>query len=336
MGKSAKKAVIENFNISPRKKPYQLLFVFYKDEIEEKLTKGFTPLAIQLYLEKETKLNFNDDNFRRAFYYFKKKLEKFPNKPQIKNSKSNYKLTQKQQSMKKMTFIIQSKGGVGKSALTYMMANKLLSQDKETFEKTVFVDMDEGTRTTTTQLQFATINSLKLVSAKTKQIDRSLLDKFFIGFAEQEDYTNAICDMGATTSEQFLKFLDDGGSIEFLEALKDMLKIEFLCVVAGQDSFQSSGTFCHEIFKKLNGITDLRLVKNNLFYYSDAQNTELQKLSKTYKAPILEFNLIDGQQENSLKEVKDLMQEGKAAVNDSSFATKIRFNTVLKNFQYEA
>ena len=52
--------------------------------------------------------------------------------------------------MKKKFFLnIQSKGGSGKSMLTYLQALK-----NETNEKTCFVDLDSSTKTSTQQLKF--------------------------------------------------------------------------------------------------------------------------------------------------------------------------------------
>lgn len=330
---SREKAIIEKFRESSGNKPYKKLFVLYKQDILNNLNKGCKTQDIQKFLESETGHQYEPANFRYAFYRFKKELNLEYTEPN--NNSLNNKSTLNQQPMKKLTFVIQSKGGVGKSALTYMLANKLYDTDR--FDKTLFVDMDDETRTTSNQLQFATINSLNLISQKTKQIDRSLLDKFFVTFVEQEEFEHAICDMGATTSEQFQRFLEDEGSLEIMEALtKDLgLTLEILCVVAGDNSFKSSATFCHKIFDGLGELAELKIVKNTLFNYSEAQDKELNKLAKTYNAEVMEFGLLGKSSgEGSLKEIKELMQEGKAAIKESSFTTKIRFNKGLENFPY--
>ena len=79
--------------------------------------------------------------------------------------------------MKKITFIVQSKGGVGKSAFTYMLAN--INQNAES---TIFVDMDNETNTSQNQLKFVKVISHKLIDQKTKNIDRAAFDTFFEDF----------------------------------------------------------------------------------------------------------------------------------------------------------
>ena len=50
---------------------------------------------------------------------------------------------------KELNFVLQAKGGVGKSLLTY-----LLGLAKQTQDSTLFVDVDSSTKTSTRQLIF--------------------------------------------------------------------------------------------------------------------------------------------------------------------------------------
>ncbi|MCC9138863.1 AAA family ATPase [Pontibacter silvestris] len=239
--------------------------------------------------------------------------------------------------MKKITFIAQSKGGVGKSALTYMIANKIY-RNKDRFLKTVFVDMDNETNTSATQVQFGQVNELELINPKTRLMDRSRLDKFFKEFALQEEFEHAVCDMGATTSEQFLNFLSDEGTLQVMQLITGQLdiKLEILCIVAGDNSFNSSASFCGKLFKGIQGHAELRIIKNNLFDYSDAQQKELEKMARAYNASVIEFgllgNMVIGE---SIDEIKRLMQDGKAAIEDGSLFTKVRYKKAVEDFQYE-
>ena len=64
--------------------------------------------------------------------------------------------------MVKLFFILQSKGGVGKSAYTYNLANKSIQAKVEA----LFLDLDNETKTSEKQLRFVQSNSYNLIDEK--------------------------------------------------------------------------------------------------------------------------------------------------------------------------
>lgn len=231
--------------------------------------------------------------------------------------------------MKKLTFVVQSKGGAGKSALTYLLANKY--KDNDTI---MFVDMDNETKTSSLQLAFAhRTMSHNLIDDNTKNIDRAGFDKFFEEFINGKTITSAVCDMGGTSSEQFLIFLKNDGGADMLEALISMnVEVQVLCVVAGMNAFPSSSNYCRDLFKELSEISLIQkvIIKNNFNAFTEEQNSALVKLSKATKSIIEEFNIVPNNVPGTLAEVHGLMEQGKP-LSDAKTFTKIRLKKSIDN-----
>jgi hypothetical protein len=224
--------------------------------------------------------------------------------------------------MKKITFIIQSKGGVGKSAFTYMIANKYEKQSD-----IVFVDMDNETNTSASQLQFTkkTI-AHNLIDTNTKNIDRAAFDSFFEDFIQSKKLKSAICDLGATTSEQFLVFLKEDSGHDILNAIHEMgVEIQLCCIVAGLNAFHASSTFCKELFKAIGPNSHVKryIVKNNFFEFSPEQSEAIAKLAEFTESKIEEFNIVPNNVPGTLKELHSLMGKGES-LDSAKVFTKLR------------
>lgn len=234
--------------------------------------------------------------------------------------------------MKKLTFVIQSKGGVGKSAFTYMLANKYHQK-----EDTMFVDMDNETKTTSSQLSFTNNRmSHNLIDKNTKNIDRSAFDTFFEDFINSKTINSAVCDLGATTSEQFLIFMKEDSGKDIINAITEMdVLIQICCVVPGQNAFPPSSTFCMELFKSLgNANVKKIIVKNNYLEFSSDQNEALKKLAKISNAEIEEFNIVPNNVPGTLKEVHALMEKGES-INSAKTFTKLRIKPSIEAITVE-
>ena len=221
--------------------------------------------------------------------------------------------------MKTITFILQSKGGVGKSAFVYLLANKY-----NYVTEFVVVDMDNETNTAVKQTQFVKTLKHNLIDSKTKNIDRAAFDNFLEDFINTDKITSAICDCGATTSEQFLVFLQEAGT-EILKSVIEMnINVQICCVVPGLNAFPASADYCRNLFKNID-IPEIKkyIVKNNYFEFSDEQNEALAKLAKVTNAKIQEFNIVPNNVPGTLKEVHALMEAGKS-FDDAKTFTKIR------------
>lgn len=224
--------------------------------------------------------------------------------------------------MKIVYFIIQRKGGVGKSILSYNAANLALLKGIEV----LFIDFDNETRTSTNQLNFIDARPFNLIDKHSKQIDRTRLDSFFEEMAEQETFNQIVCDLGATSSEQFLKYIEtDEGSI-ILETLKEMgIDLRLICVVGGDNSYPACADFCENLFKVSNGLTNNEIYINKYFAYSTGQLRDLRKISDKFKAPIQEFTIVDEKGNKCINEIKKLMEQGKPAIEKAPLLTKKRY-----------
>lgn len=236
---------------------------------------------------------------------------------------------------KKLSFILQSKGGVGKSAFTFMLANKV-SQDEELSKQTLFVDMDNETHTSESQLKFVNIKTHNLINERTKHIDRSNIDVFLENFIDQKKYVSAVCDMGATTSEQFLKFMEDESASEMMEVLhSEGIKVNMFCLVGGDNTFPASSKYCMDLFSLVNGNVSKHIVLNDMFDYTDNQQNSIKKLAKVTKAKVSNFNIIQSEEERSLKEILYCMENGLSPFTDAGRFTLIRFRNSLKKIKVE-
>lgn len=137
--------------------------------------------------------------------------------------------------MKKLHFIAQSKGGVGKSLLMYLMALKNHHKPG-----TLFVDMDASTFTSERQLLFLSSEQFDKVSLLNERaaLERDNLISYLTTLSRSQ-YQEIYIDMGAPESEQLPAL------IEFdipLKELADMLEvsIEFHIVIGGAGAYNAS------------------------------------------------------------------------------------------------
>lgn len=150
--------------------------------------------------------------------------------------------------MKKINFILQSKGGSGKSMLTYLLALK-----HEDDLKTYFIDFDSSVKSSTQQLQFlqgrkpARFAKMNLLDERGK-IDRQRLFENLQTLV-QKDYEEFYLDFGAPESEQFTSLFSKDYSIDEFKQIEQELNAEFIfnIVLAGGSSYLPSTNYLHSI-----------------------------------------------------------------------------------------
>ncbi len=155
---------------------------------------------------------------------------------------------------KELNFIIQAKGGVGKSLLTYLLAIAHAEN-----QHSLFVDVDSSTQTSTKQLKFLGESRTETLSLLNEK--EALVRDNFISYLESltaSNFEQIFLDLGAPESEQipalierdipFKEFLDaidcvarfhivigGGGaytpSIEYLKKMLNVIKADFEIVV---------------------------------------------------------------------------------------------------------
>lgn len=178
--------------------------------------------------------------------------------------------------MKKFYFNVQSKGGAGKSMLTYLQALKF-----ENNTQTAFIDLDSSTKTSSRQLNFLNANETRLFEVdildEHKKIEReklfSVLEK-----AGETGFENIIIDFGAAESEQFVRLLSmDFKMQDFLE-FAQFLEAEFVfnVVMAGGPSYIACFSYLKEIVTILDSKMSLYIYANEFTFKN--QNLLIEEL----------------------------------------------------------
>lgn len=171
---------------------------------------------------------------------------------------------------KKINFVIQSKGGSGKSMLTYLLALKQQSN-----KSVAFIDLDQSTRTSTKQLEFlAEENRIFSVSItdSIERIDREKLVEVIQVLSEQ-DYDEFVVDCGAPESEQLPKLftLDfDSSMLQELE-IEFNTEITFYVVIAGGAAYKSCMTYLQSVVQTISKEKIVVYYNENTFQNDDSQ-----------------------------------------------------------------
>ena len=150
--------------------------------------------------------------------------------------------------MKQLNFIVQAKGGVGKSLLSYLMA---VSQESDA--SILFVDMDSSTRTSTRQLKFLGENrseSLSLLNDKEALVRDNLIS--YLESLVETPFKKIYFDLGAPESEQLPALIErDLPFKDFLDELG--FEAHFHIVIGGGGAYAASVDFLQKMLKALNG-----------------------------------------------------------------------------------
>src|SRR5690606_10240541 len=157
--------------------------------------------------------------------------------------------------MKTYYFNIQSKGGVGKSMLTYLQALK-----HEASESVMFVDLDSSTQSSMTQLDFISQKG-RLIRTDIYDRNRKLDRERFIEVLEALNTQAAdqfYIDFGAPESEQLPGlFTLDFTIEEFKEIEKELkAKIIFNIVIAGGPAYEPSMLYLKKMVAITKGLFD--------------------------------------------------------------------------------
>ena len=154
--------------------------------------------------------------------------------------------------MKNFYFNIQSKGGAGKSMLTYLLALK-----HENDPKVAFVDLDSSTKTSQAQLHF--IGKLgRLIRTDIYDREKKLDRERFIEVIEalnNQDMTDFFIDFGAPESEQLPGLFTLDYTVEEFKLIEEELGARFIfnVVMAGGPPYQPCFTYLKSLTQVLNG-----------------------------------------------------------------------------------
>ena len=138
--------------------------------------------------------------------------------------------------MKKLHFIAQSKGGVGKSLLMYLMALKNCHK-----ENCLFVDMDASTFTSRRQLSFVDEDKLDTVSLLNERAAIQRDNLFvYLDKLSRSRYQEVYIDLGAPESEQLPALIEFDDVQLPLREFADDMDIEFHIVIGGAGAYNAS------------------------------------------------------------------------------------------------
>lgn len=160
---------------------------------------------------------------------------------------------------KQVVFIAQSKGGVGKSFITWFIARN----KKES--KAAFIDLDKSTRTS---------DRLKKIVGEKRVIELSIIDgnqkmdrEAFLNIFEEISNAKTdewFVDLGAPESDELRSFFtNDVPADELKEILEEIgIDLKILVVLAGEDAFNASVNYYKEITRLTGDNINVIAVKN--------------------------------------------------------------------------
>ena len=192
--------------------------------------------------------------------------------------------------MKNLHFIVQAKGGVGKSMLTYLLG---LARDNDK-NQSLFVDVDSSTQTSTRQLKFLGENrteTLSLLNEKEVLVRDNLVT--YLESIVDVPFNNIYFDCGAPESEQIPALIErDLPLKEFMEELG--FKAHFHIVIGGGGAYKSSIDYMKKILKSLNGDFEATIWKS-ITTFNNFKNLgdELSDNCKKMNLPLRQFADLD-------------------------------------------
>lgn len=189
--------------------------------------------------------------------------------------------------MKTFYFIMQAKGGAGKSFLTYLMATKYRDN-----LNMLFLDADCSTATSSKQLKFlkgnlATVNLLD----DQKKIAR---DKLFEVLEEMNrlEFQSFVLDFGAPESEQVPSLLTMDFSAQDFKDFEQHLSASFMfnIVIAGGTAYASCMDYLKSIYGASKNLFTIRLWVNKMTFEGFRhQLEEIQTVASKLKLQLYPF-----------------------------------------------
>ena len=180
--------------------------------------------------------------------------------------------------MKTFYFNVQSKGGAGKSMLTYLQALKY-EHDKSV----AFVDLDHAVKTSSAQLQFLALQERLFamnIYNEYKRVDREKLFNV-LEILNKQDFSTIIIDFGATESEQLLSFLEYDFTIEEFKMFEQELEASFVfnVIVAGGTGYIPSLQYLKKLAELTEGNFTIAAYANE-FFFQEEEKVLINELSE--------------------------------------------------------
>jgi hypothetical protein len=221
--------------------------------------------------------------------------------------------------MKKLIFITQSKGGAGKSVLTFLLAEK--------YPEAAILDMDDATKTTTLQLAYRNPRQITFLNSN-KVIDRGLFNAFLEKLSTAKS-TLFIADLGASISEQLPFYISDVN--EFLPAVLHELEIELeiYTIIGGANIFTQTMTYLDTLVEAVDNKFNIKIFKNDFYDFTEDQNTTLNQYSDAYQLDVIPFNISKDKNESTQLRIKEVLKSGEG-IDKAGIFSKMYFQNAIK------
>lgn len=225
--------------------------------------------------------------------------------------------------MKKVIFIAQSKGGAGKSVLTWLLSEK--------HPEAVIFDMDDATKTTTSQLAYRNPMSVSFLN-DANIIDRTIISEFFEQLANGKKDLY-ICDLGASISEQLSFYMKEHGSY-LADGLKELgIDLVIYTVVGGLNIFKATSNYAKELYESIeadaNTFIGFKIYKNLYYRFAEEQNEALQNFADERCIPVLNFSISNDTGDTNMNRIKEVFNKGKGVAGAPTLA-KGMFASAIK------
>lgn len=231
--------------------------------------------------------------------------------------------------MKTIYFNMQSKGGAGKSMLTYLQGIK-----NEDNEKALFVDMDSSTLTSSRQLGFLKhkkrLAEISLLNSLRK-VERDKIISIIENLNRLENFDQIYMDLGASESEQMPNLFSIDYSVEEFKEFEASLDVRFVfnIVVAGGAAYVSSFEYVKTISRLLAGQFEIHIYLNqHTFYNHEPLADELKGFVNKAKGMIASIKSFGDLHPDrySTKQIIDYIMAGKGMADYNSFSAR----TIIK------
>lgn len=222
---------------------------------------------------------------------------------------------------KKVIFINQSKGGSGKSVLTFLLAEK--------YRKATIYDMDDDANTTSLQLAYRKPKKVTFLG-EGDMMDRGIFSEFIEKLGSLATNDLYICDLGASISGQLPFYFSDLDET-FPDILKELgVDMELYVVISGGANFLSTYTYLQALHKNTKGQFKITIWRNKLAGFVDSQKVMLEKFAGENNLKIKEFTISESTGSSVQKRIQEVLKSGQG-IDGASSITKMYFSLSLKN-----
>ena len=232
--------------------------------------------------------------------------------------------------MKKLNFIVQAKGGVGKSLFMYLFA---LTKERES--ESLFIDVDASTQTSARQLKFLPQNRLDAITLLDEK--EVLVRDNLISYLENLSkcgFQECFFDFGAPESEQLPALLErDLPFKEFADELG--FEVVFHIVIAGGGAYKASVNYLRKMIAATQNQFQL-IVWQNITSFSKHPELSQELASNCHNLGLTLKLYGDFEPSSNLgSQILDGVRKGDALENYQTGA-RLRLKRELKiNFNHE-